>query len=282
MSSTERLSPDDASFVDALHTFTQEHMGLSVGINQPVAHYDFYPNGGTFQPGCHIKHVYNHIATYGILGRFTLTKAIFFHNDSKIFIFTVILLISGLKPTGRTTLIRCNSKHVFLYYSAFLLIMGAICCLNSVSSWSMIASVPALSDFSAIVASYIISTEKMTITIVLTSQCSGDYYINCSFFHDLLGITETVKCAHERSVHLFIDSLLNEDKQSIAYWCNDLSTFNKGICLSCRKNRCNTMGYNIKKVRTQRSKKMFLNTRANMPYKGELSNCSHRLSIGKI
>ncbi|XP_018583848.2 lipoprotein lipase [Scleropages formosus] len=142
------LSPDDANFVDVLHTNTRGSPDRSIGIQRPVGHVDIYPNGGTFQPGCDLQNTMLMIATTG------------FQNMDQI-----------------------------------------------------------------------------------------------------------VKCSHERSIHLFIDSLVNKEKQSMAYRCNKKEAFDKGLCLSCRKNRCNTLGYQVNKVRSRRSAKMYLKTREMMPFK---------------
>ncbi|XP_069505822.1 lipoprotein lipase isoform X1 [Ambystoma mexicanum] len=143
-----RLSPDDADFVDVLHTYTRGSPDRSIGIQQPIGHVDIYPNGGSFQPGCNLGDALRIIAQNGI----------------------------------------------------------------------------------------------------------GD-------------MDQLVKCSHERSIHLFIDSLLHDQKQSMAFRCNSKEAFEKGLCLSCRKNRCNTLGYKVNKVRGKRSTKMYLKTRSQMPYK---------------
>ncbi|KAK2837885.1 hypothetical protein Q5P01_015097 [Channa striata] len=53
----KRLSPDDADFVDVLHTYTREALGVSIGIQQPIGDIDIYPNGGDVQPGCALGEV---------------------------------------------------------------------------------------------------------------------------------------------------------------------------------------------------------------------------------
>ncbi|XP_044755151.1 uncharacterized protein LOC123314100 [Coccinella septempunctata] len=45
----EKLSREDATFVDVIHT-----CGGALGILNPIGHVDFYPNGGSYpMPGCH-------------------------------------------------------------------------------------------------------------------------------------------------------------------------------------------------------------------------------------
>lgn len=141
------LSPDDAQFVDVLHTNTRGSPDRSIGIQRPVGHVDIYPNGGTFQPGCDLQNTMMMVATTG-----------------------------------------------------------------------------------------------------------------------LRNMDQIVKCSHERSIHLFIDSLVSQ-QPSMAFRCSSKESFNKGMCLSCRKNRCNKVGYQVSKVRSPRSAKMYLKTRDMMPYK---------------
>ncbi|XP_072338978.1 lipoprotein lipase-like isoform X2 [Scyliorhinus torazame] len=83
----------------------------------------------------------------------------------------------------------------------------------------------------------------------------------------ITAFSEAVKCEHERSIHLFIDSLLYEDQPCKAYRCNNHKSFEKGMCLNCRKNRCNTLGYNVKWINSKKCNRMYLKTRANMPFR---------------
>ncbi|XP_006891814.1 PREDICTED: endothelial lipase [Elephantulus edwardii] len=100
---------------------------------------------------------------------------------------------------------------------------------------------------------------------------ADDFQPGCGF-NDVWGsfaigtIPEAMTCEHERAVHLFVDSMVNQDKPSFAFRCTDSTRFKKGICLSCRKNRCNSIGYNAKKIRNRRNTKMYLKTRGDMPF----------------
>ncbi|XP_026741664.1 pancreatic triacylglycerol lipase-like isoform X2 [Trichoplusia ni] len=50
VSASGRLDKTDAKYVDVIHT-----NGGMLGLKEPVGHKDFYPNGGTSQPGCYIS-----------------------------------------------------------------------------------------------------------------------------------------------------------------------------------------------------------------------------------
>ena len=47
-----RLDHTDATFVDVIHTDCKGFYKGGLGMEQPVGHVDFYPNGGKYQPGC--------------------------------------------------------------------------------------------------------------------------------------------------------------------------------------------------------------------------------------
>ncbi|XP_077523496.1 pancreatic lipase-related protein 2-like [Amblyomma americanum] len=53
--SNASLSSTDATFVDIIHTSAGNLSDSRFGINKSIGHVDFYPNGGSDQPGCQGK-----------------------------------------------------------------------------------------------------------------------------------------------------------------------------------------------------------------------------------
>ncbi|XP_045152147.1 endothelial lipase isoform X2 [Echinops telfairi] len=91
----KRLSPDDADFVDVLHTYTPS-FGLSIGIQMPIGHIDIYPNGGDFQPGCGLNDILGSIA-FGM-----------YHYQMKVHIFSYVQK-GKIQPTFFVTLYGTNA-----------------------------------------------------------------------------------------------------------------------------------------------------------------------------
>ncbi|KAH9399569.1 hypothetical protein TYRP_017983, partial [Tyrophagus putrescentiae] len=52
MPASVKLTKDDATFVDAIHTNAKPLYQFGYGVLERLAHLDFYPNGGLSQPGC--------------------------------------------------------------------------------------------------------------------------------------------------------------------------------------------------------------------------------------
>uniref|UniRef100_A0A8C7M9A6 Lipoprotein lipase n=1 Tax=Oncorhynchus kisutch TaxID=8019 RepID=A0A8C7M9A6_ONCKI len=87
----------------------------------------------------------------------------------------------------------------------------------------------------------------------------GTFQPGCDLQNTMMMIATTgirnmdqlVKCSHERSIHLFIDSLVNAaEHQTMAYRCSSKE-----------------VGYGVNKVRLPRNTKMYLKTREMMPFK---------------
>jgi pancreatic triacylglycerol lipase len=47
-----RLDASDANYVECIHTNGPTLVLVGAGIGAPIGHADFFPNGGTSQPGC--------------------------------------------------------------------------------------------------------------------------------------------------------------------------------------------------------------------------------------
>lgn len=84
-----RLDQGDAVFVDAIHTDGSDYDTISgYGMMLPVGHMDFYPNGGSNQPGCPRQSFMNIITEEYEDGTYETGNIISCSHSRSIFLFT--------------------------------------------------------------------------------------------------------------------------------------------------------------------------------------------------
>lgn len=57
-----RLDKSAARYVDVIHTDASQFIRGGLGMIEKIGHVDYFPNGGTAQPGCTTKSVTRYIS----------------------------------------------------------------------------------------------------------------------------------------------------------------------------------------------------------------------------
>ncbi|XP_061182222.1 pancreatic lipase-related protein 2-like isoform X1 [Saccostrea echinata] len=110
-----RLDQSDAVFVDAIHTDGSDYNTLSgYGMMLPVGHMDFYPNGGSNQPGCPRQSLMNIISEEYEDGTYETGNIISCSHSRSIFLFT-----ESINDPCPFTSFQCSRTHDFLAGNCF-------------------------------------------------------------------------------------------------------------------------------------------------------------------
>lgn len=90
MDNSLRLDPSDASFVDVIHTNAGNIINGNLGISIALGHLDYYPNGGSAQPGCEMtisdpieSLACNHRASYRYLTQIVKRQVLLSDSDQQ-------------------------------------------------------------------------------------------------------------------------------------------------------------------------------------------------------
>ncbi|XP_028038572.1 pancreatic lipase-related protein 2-like [Bombyx mandarina] len=99
-----RLDRSDAKYVDIIHSNAMPLYFSGFGISEPIGHVDFYPNGGSTQPGCKQSDSPNQSASYQ-----QVVKYVGCNHERSHEYFT-----ESIAPTCPFMAIQCESHEAFL------------------------------------------------------------------------------------------------------------------------------------------------------------------------